>query len=223
MRRVTVFLGEDGEATGATNCRIALAHRGTIRIVVTIPECYSWGMTCLSRSLALSLIVSSILAVGACAPEPPPPPAPAEPVADAPADIAAINAARAAFMAAYEKGDAEAIGELYAPEAISEPNGQPTLSGRDAIVTSLTRMFEQVSVKPVLTPAETRTLGSVGLDRGTYTVTVTPKAGAPPSSSQGRYMVVFVKLADGSWKVSRDMDNALGLPPPTTPSPATNE
>jgi uncharacterized protein (TIGR02246 family) len=167
------------------------------------------------RHTVATLLLSFSLLLGSCAPAAPPPPAAAPaPVADAPEDVAALNAARAAFMAAYEKGDAEAIGELYAPDAISEPNGQPTIKGREAIVASVKSMFEQVSVKPVLTPDETRTLGNVGLDRGTYIVTVTPKAGAPPSSTQGRYMVVFVKLPDGSWKVSRDMDNALGLPAP---------
>jgi uncharacterized protein (TIGR02246 family) len=125
-----------------------------------------------------------------------------------------MNAARAAFMAAYEAGDAEAIGRLYTAEAVSESNNQPTLKGRDAIVTSLKRMFEQVSVKTTLTPDETRTLGHVGLDRGHYTVTVTPKAGAPPASSEGRYLVVYVKDADGTWRVSRDMDNAMDVSAP---------
>lgn len=134
-------------------------------------------------------------------------------MADAPTDIAAIGAARTAFMVAYEKGDADAIGQLYGPDAISEPNNQPTLKGREAIVASLKGMFETMSVKVVLAPDETRTLGSVGLDRGTYTVTVTPKSGAPPTSSQGRYLVIFTKQADGAWKVSRDMDNAAGFPP----------
>ncbi len=174
----------------------------------------------MTRNLSISLLLSFVVALGACAPAAPPPPAaPPQPVADDPADIAALNAARAAFMAAYEAGDAEAIGKLYTAEAISEPDNQPTLKGRDAIVASLKSMFEQVAVKPVLTPDETRTLGSVGLDRGTYTVTVTPKAGAPPTSSQGRYLVVFVKEADGSWKVSRDMDNSAGAP---SPAPAAS-
>lgn len=169
----------------------------------------------MSRHTLLSSLFTLAVAAGACAPAPPAPAPPAEPVANAPEDIAAINAAREAFMKAYETGDAQAIGRLYTEDAISEPNNQPTLRGREAIVASLESMFEQVSVTPVLTPDETRTLGSVGLDRGTYTVTVTPKAGAPPTSSQGRYMVVFVKQADGSWKVTRDMDNAIGAPPPT--------
>jgi uncharacterized protein (TIGR02246 family) len=167
------------------------------------------------RSIAFSSLFTFAVVLAGCAPAAAPPAPPAQPVADAPADIAALNAARAAFMAGYEKGDAEAIGNLYTPDAISEPNNQPTLEGRDAIVASLKSMFEQVSVKTVLTPEETRTLGNVGLDRGHYTVTVTPKAGAPTTSAEGRYMVVYVKGADGTWKVSRDMDNTAGAPPPT--------
>ncbi|MEZ5286381.1 MAG: SgcJ/EcaC family oxidoreductase [Vicinamibacterales bacterium] len=132
--------------------------------------------------------------------------------ADAPDDIAAINAARDAFMAAYKAGDADAIGRLYAEDAVSEPNNQPSLEGRDAIVASLKNMFEQVSVAPSLEPDETRTLGNVGLDRGHYTVTVTPKAGAPPTTSQGRYVVIFQKDESGAWKVWRDIDNAMGVP-----------
>jgi uncharacterized protein (TIGR02246 family) len=173
----------------------------------------------MTRHLVASLALAGSVVLAGCAPAAVPPPPPAAPAADAPDDIAALNAAREAFMAAYEKGDADAIGRLYHPEAVSEPNNQPTLKGREAIVASLKGMFEQVSVKVVLTPEETRTLGSVGLDRGQYTVMVTPKAGAPPTSSAGRYVVVFVKDADGQWKVSRDMDNAAGLPPPTAADP----
>jgi uncharacterized protein (TIGR02246 family) len=130
-------------------------------------------------------------------------------LADAPDDIAGIHAARAAFVAAYAAGDADAIGRLYAADAISEPNNQATLTGRDAIVRSLQGMFTQMAVKVDLQTDETRTLGSVGFDRGRYTVTVTPKAGAPPTSAEGRYMVIFVKEPDGAWRVWRDIDNAM--------------
>jgi uncharacterized protein (TIGR02246 family) len=173
------------------------------------------------RASTLPLVLIGTLALTACGPAAAPPPAVATPVVDNPADVAAINDARAAFMKAYEAGDAAAIGRLYMPEAISESNNQPSLVGRDAIVASLAGMFAQVSVTTTLTPTETRTLGNVGLDRGTYTVTVTPKAGAPPSTSEGRYMVIYVKDTDGTWRVSRDMDNALMPPaPPAAAAPA---
>lgn len=168
-------------------------------------------------------MVAGLLATTACSPAAPPATPPAAPVADAPEDIAAITTARDAFMKAYEAGDAKAIGELYTENAVSEPNFQTTLKGRDAIVSSLASMFEQVAIKATLDPDETRTLGSVALDRGHYTVTVTPKAGAPPTTSQGRYLVVYVKGADGTWRVSHDIDNASMPPAPADPAaPATD-
>lgn len=57
--------------------------------------------------------------------------------------MAALNAARQAFMTGYEAGDAEAIGKLYTEDAISEPNNQPTLKGRAAIVASLKAMLRR--------------------------------------------------------------------------------
>lgn len=167
------------------------------------------------RLSVTSVVLSSLVAFTGCSPAPPPPSAaaPPAPVADAPADIAALNAARKAFMAAYEAGDVEAIGKLYAADAISEPDNQPTLKGRDAIVASLKVMFERVKVKPDLQPEETKTLGTMGVDRGRYIVTVTPKAGGTPTSSEGRYLVLFVKEADGTWRVWRDIDNDSVAPP----------
>lgn len=172
------------------------------------------------RKLAVFLVLSVAITAAGCTQAPPPPAAPPAPVADAPADIAALNAARQAFMTAYEAGDAAAIGKLYTADAISASNNQPSLKGRDAIVASLTAMFQQVSVKTTLTPVDTRTLGSVGVDTGIYTVTVTPKAGAAPYSNEGRYMVMYVKEADGQWRVWRDMDNAIGTPPPAAAAEA---
>lgn len=174
------------------------------------------------KHTALAALLLGALATAACAPAagPAPTAAAATPALDAPADIAAITAARDGFMAAYAAGDAAAIGQLYTENAISEPNGQPSVKGRAAIVASLTSMFEQVSVKATLTPEETRTLGAVGLDRGRYTVTVTPKAGAPPTTSEGRYLVVYVKGEDGKWRVSHDIDNELGVPAAPAPTAA---
>lgn len=174
------------------------------------------------RKLVLPVVLAAATLAAACAAPAPPPAAPAAPALNAPADIAALNAAREGFMKGYEAGDAEAIGNLYTKDAISESNNQPSLTGRDAIVASLKGMFEQVSVKTVLTGDDTKTLGSVGVDSGHYAVTVTPKGGGTPFTNEGRYMVVYVKEPDGQWRVWRDMDNAIGAPrpaPDASPAP----
>jgi len=166
----------------------------------------------MARRLVNAICVATMVTTVACSQPAPPPPAP---VADAPADLAALGSARAAFVAAYNSGDAEAIGKLYTADAISEPNHQPTVKGRDAIVAAQKAMYEHVSVKLTLTPDETHTNGGAGFDRGTYSVEVTPKAGGPVSTVEGRYFVYYVKDSDGTWKVSRDMDNAST---PTAPA-----
>ncbi|WP_239492565.1 SgcJ/EcaC family oxidoreductase [Luteitalea sp. TBR-22] len=173
-------------------------------------------------SLAAALLLGALATTGCAPAAPPPPAADSRPALDAPADLAAIKAAREGFMAAYAAGDAAAIGQLYTENAVSEPNHQPSLKGRDAIVASLEAMFAQVMVKATLTPDETRTLGAVGLDRGRYSVTVTPKAGAPPTTTEGRYLVVYVKGEDGKWRVSHDIDNAPGVPA-APPAPAATD
>jgi uncharacterized protein (TIGR02246 family) len=168
------------------------------------------------------VILGGLLVAGCSQPAPPAPAEAPAAVADAPADVAAINAAREAFMKGYEAGDAKAIAELYTTDAISEPNGQATLKGREAIVEGLTSMFQQVGVKATLTTDEVRTLGNFGIDRGHYVVTVTPKAGAPASTSEGRYLVIYRKGEDGTWRAWRDIDN-VALPqaaPATATSPA---
>jgi len=160
------------------------------------------------RRVSLCCVFAAVLAFAGCAP-----PAPQAPERDAPADIAALNAVRSGFVAAYKAGDAQAIAQLYSEDAISEPNNQATLEGRPAIVESLTSMFELVAVDVELIPDETTTLGDVGFDRGHYVVTVTPKGeGGSPSTSEGRYLVILARQADGTWKVIRDIDNA-GAPP----------
>ena len=165
---------------------------------------------------ALALLFASSLALGACTQAPPPP---AAPVVDAPADVAAVNAVRTGFMTAYAAGDAEAVGKLYTADAVSEPNNQPALKGRDAIVQSQKAMFEQVTLKADMVSDEVRTIGAVGLDRGHYTMSVTPRAGGETTTVEGRYLVVLVKDADGVWRVARDMDNAAA-PPPAAQAPA---
>jgi uncharacterized protein (TIGR02246 family) len=169
----------------------------------------------MTRRLPLVLMLLVSVVIGACSQEPPAPPP--QPVANDPADIAALKAARAEFVAAYAASDAAAIGRLYAAHGVSEPNGQPTLKGRDAIVASLTAMFQQVSVKLDLKADETATLGVVGVDRGRYTATVTHKNDGSATTSEGRYLVVFVKEADGAWRVARDMDNVEAIVTPAAP------
>lgn len=164
------------------------------------------------RHLIAGLAIACVLTLAACGPATPAePPAPAM---DAPEDIAAVGKVREAAMAAYGSGDAEALGNLYSEDAISEPNNSPTLMGRAEIIASLEATFERASMKVTLVPDRTKTMGSTGYETGHYMAEVTPKSGGTSTSIEGRYMMLLAKGGDGQWNVVYDMDN---VGQPTTP------
>lgn len=165
------------------------------------------------KRLAIPVLIVSALAVGACA---------TPPAANAPADIAAVNAVRDKFMQAFNAGDATAAGNLYTTDAVFALNHQPTNTGRAAIVTSMTGLFSQFTVKFELMADETKTMGDFGYDWGRFTFTMTPKtAGTPaPPPDEGRYLVLLRKDTDGQWRVARDINNSsLAMPMPAPPPP----
>jgi len=163
----------------------------------------------MDRRLVCLLLFAPLLS--ACA-------APAPPVND-PADLAAVTTLRDSFQKAFNAADANAVGGLYTPDAISMGNHQPSATGRDAIVASHKALFDQMSATSIeLTSEETQTMGTFGFDRGRYKMTMTPKAGGPATSDEGRYIVLLQKGSDGAWRVSRDIDNST-LPMPAPPSP----
>jgi uncharacterized protein (TIGR02246 family) len=153
--------------------------------------------------------------------------APPAPAANAPDDIAAVNALRDKVMRAFNAGDATAVGNLYTTDAVFAQNHEPTVTGREAIVKSNTGFFSLYSVKMTLTADETKTMGDFGYDMGRFTFALTPKAEGTPAvpMDEGRYLVLLHKDTDGQWRVSRDIGNSslpmptpMAMPMPTPPA-----
>lgn len=61
-------------------------------------------------------------------------------------------------------------------------------------------------------------VGDWGFDRGTYHHTMTPKAGGAPISGNGKYLWLYQRQPDGSWKLSRVIWNSSDPPPPAVSS-----
>jgi len=174
----------------------------------------------MKRFALLALLLTTV----ACAPAP---------AANAPDDVAAVNALRDKFMQAYNTGDATAVGNLYTTDAISAQTHQPTETGREAIVKGATGLFSQFNAKITLMADETKTMGDSAYDWGRYTVTLTPKSeGTPaPPVDQGRYLVLLKKDTDGQWRLTKDISSSsvpmpmpMAMPMPTpTPTPAAKK
>jgi len=144
--------------------------------------------------------------------------APAEqPKADPQADKDAINKLRDEFIAAFNANDAEKMGQAYAESAVVMDLGQPTIEGRAAIIEHNKMFFDQNMAKIGINSRAMSVSGDLGFDEGTFTMEITPKAaGQKPMMTEGRYLVVLQRGADG-WKVLEDMGNTAAPPPPPAP------
>ena len=122
-------------------------------------------------------------------------------------DPAVVNNVRNEFMSAFNAGDAAKVASLYAADAVIMPTHQPVITGRDAIENYNKTFFEMFTVTVNISPVETKVFGDRALDRGTYTMQLTPKAGGSPMMDEGKYLVLLQRQADGSWKLTHDIDN----------------
>jgi uncharacterized protein (TIGR02246 family) len=121
----------------------------------------------------------------------------------------AVEASKQQLIAAFKAGDAAAAAAVYAPAALIMAPNEPAMQGTEAITQGLRGMFEQVSMPAMaLTIADLTVSGDHAFEHGSYEWTVQPKAaGAPAMPDKGKYLSVWQRQADGSWKLLRDIWN----------------
>ena len=165
----------------------------------------------LIRGLLIALLTSALVA---CAPSSP------STATTSQADLDAVNNVRNEFMSAFNMGDAAKVASQYATDAVVMPTHQPVITGRDAIENYNKTFFEMFTATITVSPVETKVFGDRALDRGTYTIQLTPKAGGSPMMDEGKYLVLLQRQADGSWKLTHDIDNT-NMPLPAAAAQAT--
>jgi len=136
-----------------------------------------------------------------------------QPAATASPDPAPINDLRSRFQTAYNAGDAAAVAALYTDDAVSLPDHHAAIQGKVAIQQYFQEVFAQYTTNITLMSPDLEITGDVAHEYGTYTMTLTPKAGGNATTGNGKYLVVLKRQADGSWKLHHDMDNAAGPHP----------
>lgn len=155
------------------------------------------------KASTLVLTVVCIVAAASCAKTPPPSPA-----HDAAADAATIRAQTESVLKAFNAGDAAATSADAADDIIQMRPDGPELVGKAAIIADDEKFFAENSATQTATVDEVAVWGDVGLSRGTWQVTATPKKGnAKPVSTHGKWIVIHKRQADGSWKAWRHMWN----------------
>ncbi len=132
--------------------------------------------------------------------------------ASAQSDVAAINKVLEGYAEGVNNGDLELWISLWDEKGIQMPPDTPARIGKAQIRAIVANVFQQFNRKISITNEETWVFGNLAFARGTYSSSRTPKAGGPTGSIDGKYLTVYKKQPDGSWKIFRDIFNS-NVPP----------
>lgn len=121
----------------------------------------------------------------------------------------AIEAANARFVEAVKRGDTtDAVVANYADDAIVMAPGTEAWRGRDAVRRGFAGMTTAAPVREMsLKVDDVMVGGDLAVESGTYEMTMQPRTGAEVKD-KGKYLVVWKRQADGSWKIVRDVFNS---------------
>ncbi len=157
------------------------------------------------RSFLRAFALTSILTFTACQTTPQ-----VEPKSDVAADMKGINTLLDQFTAAFNSGDAAAVTATHTDDAILFFPNQEIVEGKEAIQIVYERMLQKnangATRMVAFSPLETQVAGNWAYERGNGTVTITTKSGRPTEESF-RYLDIYRRQPDGSWKIYRDMVN----------------
>lgn len=124
---------------------------------------------------------------------------------DGPRADAELRQAIAAYRAAVNAGDSTSFFALLSSDIeVLAPGAQPV---RGSAARDLFRpLFTQV--KPALAPFTSEELtvrGDLAVQRYTFQLTTTPRAGGPTSVEEGSGLHIWQRMPDGRWQVVKDI------------------
>jgi uncharacterized protein (TIGR02246 family) len=121
------------------------------------------------------------------------------------ADVEAITAVFAEFDAAATAGDADRILALYAGDVASMPPNSAPRIGTDAMQASMEEFIDQYTSELTSRVEEVEVSGDMAYALVSWEQSMTPKAEGDATHEQGKWIVVFKRQPDGSWKCWREM------------------
>jgi len=116
----------------------------------------------------------------------------------------------AAFVKDWGGKDADRVAAHFADDGnLMVPNA-PVMTGKDAIGRGMKDAFSDPKWSLALQPVQVEVSrgGDLGYARGTYVLTATDPTSNKTATEKGRFLTIFRKQADGSWKATQDISNA---------------
>ncbi|MDH4198259.1 MAG: DUF4440 domain-containing protein [Candidatus Aminicenantes bacterium] len=141
-----------------------------------------------------------------------------EPEVNIEADVAAIKALLDEWTQLYNAGDFDRLMSLfYAENSVLMSPNEPVRKGKEAILLGYQKASELNDEHVDGTVVEdVRVSGDLAVVRGIDTGTTTPRSGGEPVKYNLKWLIVFERQSDGTWKCIYEMWNDNNpLPPPS--------
>jgi len=119
---------------------------------------------------------------------------------------AAIEAANAKMVADYAAGDAKAIAEAYAEDAVMLPPDATVVSGREAIAKLWKGWIDDGLKDLTLKSTAIESAGDLAYEVGDFSLQV-PGEDGKLTTAPGNYVVVWKRGGDGVWRLKVDTWN----------------
>jgi uncharacterized protein (TIGR02246 family) len=123
-------------------------------------------------------------------------------------DVQALNSLQKQVDAAIVAGDTARYMQFLTDDAVlMPPNGGPVI-GREAIRSWNQAMSKQFSIKDYRSvDDEVVIAGDWAFRRATFDWTLIPAVAAEPIRDSGKFIILYHRQEDGSWRVARDIWN----------------
>ena len=143
-----------------------------------------------------------------------------KPAVDIEADVEAIKGMVDEWMALAIAGDFERLVSFYyAEDAVMMPANAPNREGREAILSDFKKENEKYDSSQLDSSIteDVRVSGDLAMVRGADTGINTPKGGGEPIKYNQKWVGIFERQPDGTWKCICEIGNSnLPLPPPSS-------
>jgi uncharacterized protein (TIGR02246 family) len=111
------------------------------------------------------------------------------------------------FMDAFNSGNAAAVAELYTEDAAVLPPGGKRVDGRKGVEEYWQGAIKAGVKNLTLKAMEVEERADLAYEVGAFTFDMPSKGGGLPTVG-GKYVVIWKKGSDGSWRLHRDIWNS---------------
>ncbi len=160
--------------------------------------------------ISLLALLSLVVIIGACAPAAEEPEPSTEATTEA--DVEAIDELRAEYASAINSSDVDGLSAVWTSDGVFMPPNEPSVTGKEAVQSLWQKRFDQNTYGLTFASDGVVVSGDWAFDRGIATGTVTPKAGDQPVYFDNKYIAVYQRQPDGSWKYQYVIYNSNNPP-----------